>query len=1495
MDAFRQGPMYISSSISATLSQPTTLDQSLSLPYNESLHSDSYYPKVVENGRKVFGDTSSEENITESSTKEKKLTTTPIPSDAEKMSSSSSVTSSSHEESPSPNETDSDPSLRTSRSFDPTGTAHVTYKSQAVAITSSAHCNAGSVDQNASNVIPVPENAVDVQKNAIDYDMDGMQREKVTIPVSPSNSSDANSSAGNTAFGNVGSNLTTHRKGMHSDKTLPLISDSGSSWSVIKEERRKQKMEKKMQQDKDQEVGSDRVSVSRDKSVKTDNQAKRQRHKHKHRSKHHHYHMPANVTNLPGENNTSSGLYRGLIPKVTADPTNNLNYTKPTGPPRSITEKVKQQMMKQQGKAMSGSKHNSHLKPPAEKQKPEQLTSPTVAKGTACSHIAPAKFSSSSKESGAIKNTTCRWQTVTAIEGPKMPPMLSESDRIPKRGRPSKKTSAINLKYKAEKAKAETLKAPVEKQNLVAMYTISENGCYEKLESKPKQNQRSKERAEAFRNELLEITKKTTIQKKTAGAKDVIGAFKAVGVRTRHQASNPIDVDDAKKKLKTKGKIFGGETTTSKGSDKIDVIDENAVYTFSELAKQFKISSSIVYRAMEQAQRSSMSKRVSKSSQKHKDKHVENRAPKPKAEQLKPAEESLPARPALTPQISPKLSAISSASSGEYALEKTGFSLDKADSTSPIKPTSLSSEKSTDLVPDVVKRKKKKKKHKKEKNEVGKKKKKDKKKKSKRKEIRNSSDSVFNLEANEVFSVSSATISPERKEKLKESRKSTEEKYKKVSKHSDKKSRKNSSTVSTETVLKKVDSVSSMSGGDDAYDGGDSSSDIETVSPGSQFQPKLSAVSSGSSSLPVTTVATSTSVTATIFGSGISSIMPTFQGIKEHGGLQQYSEHTKNLAEASLFRVKKHKHKKKKPLSRAKNVIDPEFLSKMEKLVEIFGNMKISPIMRFVPSPFGGQQTSNVFAFEPKSLGGQEHKDLSTSRSKRTTESISTSKLDPDSSLNMSVFCRSQFFQDYGYIKPYMQSSESNFMKSSLKGNAVKPAANNFEFSTDSNTLPVFQKSKSTDSNSSNETSQRVQTPDPSNRDLSDDAKVSNRPKRPAKKTRGWPRGKPRKPRPTSSAVNNESKSTVTSPSQSFEANASCNPKEKKDVTLTPILSQHQNTVDEPLLLVQSSPTKASTSKSNTATTSAASVAPINQDLVDHIKAAITASLSAAAVCSEAVAKTVDSAVASYFHNVKGDATAVQTLLATSTSQRKEKLVEKEQPDTLIKKKRNRVGRPNKYLKLIEKVNELNEDDKCSDKHPKKVWASKHQDSSVSLQTEEAKPKKRGPGRPRKYPSLDGSPPAKVSKKSQDKTSSSKMDSTGKGRVALPVQSSKPDKKSKPSKPLKVVVRGKRTGVGNWESSTKNSKLKTRTKALPFNKEKGSDLHLNLIEEPNDVEDAFGTESSDTVFSSACKGTAKKSLESVVAKLKRKQSTSSPISNSEDGDASPTQEVRKIV
>merc|ERR1711881_467357 len=44
-----------------------------------------------------------------------------------------------------------------------------------------------------------------------------------------------------------------------------------------------------------------------------------------------------------------------------------------------------------------------------------------------------------------------RWQTVTAIQGPKLPPVLSEQDRIPKRGRPSKQMKELNLKLKAKK------------------------------------------------------------------------------------------------------------------------------------------------------------------------------------------------------------------------------------------------------------------------------------------------------------------------------------------------------------------------------------------------------------------------------------------------------------------------------------------------------------------------------------------------------------------------------------------------------------------------------------------------------------------------------------------------------------------------------------------------------------------------------------------------------------------------------------------------------------------------------------------------------------------------------------------------------------------------------------------------------------------------------------------------------------------------------------
>ena len=1534
--------MFINNNLPTPVSTPysTDLHQTLSLPYNDpscTVAGETYFPKPthIETPHDIYSDITPEEGTSGNRNNEKKLTTTPIPSDAEKMSSSSSVSSCSPEESPSSQETDSDQSLLSSR---PSGSKptypviasdsygqfssknHVNQISthSQLPTTSGMNSGEGYMNESLQNQIPVPENVVEIDESSIEFNRVEPAISKNTIPSSSAIVSDQNQTYLNPNQVNSRTDHVNNKEvESRSDYPPSYSAETNSSWSVLKEERRKQKLEKKMLQAKQLEQST---SSGGSKLERVDSQSrKHHRHKHKHRSKHHS--IPPNIIAMPMLNDAHS--YSGLIPKVNADPTNNrkMNY-KPSGPPRSITEKVKQQMMQEKMKAAGLVPKQLPLakSPPLSQPNPvtAQPTAPqppppsSNAKSNSYSHIAPSKFGSVNGEPSSDKNAKCRWQTVTAIEGPKLPPVLSEIDRIPKRGRPSKKMTQINLKFKGDAVKQPNKVVPAqtvsETPNIVSMYTINESGAIEKLENRPKQNQRSKERAEAFRNELLEISKKTIIQKKTAGAKDVVGAFKAVGVRTRKQASNNNVVgerEDNKKKTKVKNKVFGGDSSNSgKPSEKI--IDEDCAYTFSELAKQFKISNSILHRAIEQSHRSSVAKKTVKSSLKQKEKERESSKPSVTVE--KPTESQ------------PPISATDSAKP-EVPLEKP--------SSPPIKPTSLSSEKSADLTYDVAKRKKKKKKHKKEKNELGKKKKnKDKKKKSKRKEAKGLSDGFLTLESNnEVFSGSTlATESSVTGATSKPTKKTLERKSQDMKTPEVEKTLK---PIEPPQILKKVDSLSSLSAVEDECEGGLSSSDVETSLPST-----TESVGTSSGSTPAVASPT-TSAASAVFGSGISAIMPTFQGIKEHGGLQQFSEHTKNLTEGNLFRAKKHKHKKKKLISRAKNVADPEFLSKIEKLVESLRNMRLSS-NGFQTPPFGSKP-SNVFATtfqvkpisnSPKKTHEFSYRDPALNRSKqkhnaRGESSVSrgqTSSKVGDTAI-MSVFCRSVFFKNYGYIKPYTISSKVDLLKSPISQSSLPIARNKFEFTSNSTQkAPVFSKGSSfVNSEARNASLDKAETNVKSNSPQSpaNEAPVNTAQGKSIKRKRGWPRGKPRGSRKQLSAVQDEPEFSGNDGVPIQDVKEMEKPQKSSsnlNLTSTNVVSRESRKPDDsPSSKSNDLPSTTALSSGNTATSTS-----INQDLVNHIKAAITASLSSAVVCSDTVAKTVDSAVASYFQNFDPSSDLVQVKDSLRPMTKGESSKSKPKGDSskpTVKKLTEKSlprGRPSKYAKLSEQLLDSTESSKISDKHPKKLWASKHQSVPTSANT--SKPEKRTPGRPRKYPSVSVEPPAKIQRKGAKALKMGELSKSEESRISaafapppratLTTEQKQPKSTTRGRRPLLAagsnvsvpMIKKQKESTKTLKSRKINMQFATNTEKLSFGAHSSStkDDLLNKTgknRKGNLLDDAEEQNKSD----SSIKGTVKRSLESVVAKLKSKQTPVSLFSNFVDEECSENQSLSKQV
>nr|CAB3263364.1 uncharacterized protein LOC778906 [Phallusia mammillata] len=1335
-------------------------------------------------------DSGSDEN--EDRTGEKKLTTTPLPSDAEKMSSSNSVSSGSHEDSPSPGEpedsrvTVGNPTLSQSA---PSNDYHMNSGGDFGLVDTSISENFSNGDMllneaSMINSIPVPDSVVEIGDVALEYSHHSHHRHS-DVPATASNLPSSTKSPGS---GHQATTLSKTPKGdstkaksavwpseQKASKSKKHLDEMNDSWSVRKENRKR--LHKKHKKSKHQEELPP-TDMEGNATLASEGIAHRgeahSEYRQRHRSKHHHttsdIHQPSSSSSSKSSVSPSPDskpfTYSNLIPKTTADPIGLSSI-----PGKSAWPGEKSKHWDGARKEKTGDKKSKHKKKhntvPAVHHDhkiiaPASLQVPGTSSGSGFTSNQSPKGGSEpghDPNGGGVR----RWQTVTAIQGPKLPPMLSESDRIPKRGRPSKKMKEQNLKFKPSEVPdpvPQTEVKPSESASkMVSMYTINDKGFIEVLNQKPKENRRSKERAEAFRNFLTEISKRSSIQKKTAGAKDVVGAFKQIGVRTRNQASTGTGVGDEKKKRpKGKGKVFGGEPSsvgnnaTSSAPETLKT--EDGMYTFSELAKQYKISNSILYRAMEQSQRS-MTARTKSSKTVQKPKSSLDSGIKPEFNEHEKSSTFRSSEEKPEKKKSPFSVSRQPAEDARRENERRQEDVTRAEVT-PLSGASPSGQlpvsQLDNITSEKTKRKKKKKKHKKEKNEEGKRKKNKDKKKKKKKERRMHETNLVKEERREAAQAdinnnNEVLILP-----YPDDGEITKKKHPKMSGSS-------TSSLGSSAVSTRPESTSSLSGPeeDNAYDGGDSSSDVETPLPIKTTQPIASADVSMQSSAPA-------GITQSVFGSNAaSSPMPSFQGIKEYGGLVQFSEHIRKIEEMHDSKFKKHKHKKKKLVRRSKNIADPAFLYNMEELSHQLSCAKISSTAVFLSA---SSKPDNVFSrdFTRKSrvpnVGGKtvddplSYRDPSKHRFKSKRQGLaapgfgvfsgkasSKKTFDPEQFRHVSTFCRLGFFVEHGLVKPYTGDSPAALLQS-LSAQAPKIQALAFETPRDSingkaNKSQLSDRVKHDDGKSPQPQFQHQPLSETESESASSSTKRSRR-------KRGWPLGKPRGPRAKKSSVD-EDVSTDTSDrypdipdKRPLETNggkaanlensrtASSDIATKSMATKTSVLAKRisrkeKSTAQEGK---QSSETNSDSTQPGQSEKS-----QISTDLVNHIKAAIAASLTSASLPRDVVSKTVDSAVADYLNQmsdtgVNGDGS--KGLLASPTNNKTDK------------KPR---GRPPKQPKLVEKPLGKQDNEKGSEK-PKKLWASKHEiapghkthPNRTNAGTSSSGAKKRGPGRPRKFP-----------------------------------------------------------------------------------------------------------------------------------------------------------------
>ena len=181
-----------------------------------------------------------------------------------------------------------------------------------------------------------------------------------------------------------------------------------------------------------------------------------------------------------------------------------------------------------------------------------------------------------------------KWQTVTAIQALKMPPKMSDNERIPKRGRPSKKIAQHNLKFKRpdkssiaehveKKEKVQIKDVPATISELVSTYTITDSGRMKKVDLKVKENKKNKVRAEAFQSLLDQIAQ---------GTKSITTPVGVVNI-----PSPPKVLSLSPSTTSTTSTVASSQLPRRMNKEDVEVVEE--------LAKQYKISNSIIDRHLD--------------------------------------------------------------------------------------------------------------------------------------------------------------------------------------------------------------------------------------------------------------------------------------------------------------------------------------------------------------------------------------------------------------------------------------------------------------------------------------------------------------------------------------------------------------------------------------------------------------------------------------------------------------------------------------------------------------------------------------------------------------------------------------------------------------------------------------------------------------------------------------------------------------------------------
>nr|XP_039270681.1 uncharacterized protein LOC120345335 isoform X1 [Styela clava] len=981
-----------------------------------------------------------------------------------------------------------------------------------------------------------------------------------------------------------------------------------------------------------------------------------------------------------------------------------------------------------------------------------------------------------------------QWQTVTAVQGPKLPPMLSEQDRIPKRGRPSKKMMQQNLKVKkdAEKEKPPlTLtQIPVAPKpessqsqptqpptNLVSMYTINDKGHMEEIAPKVKENRRSKERTQAFLKFLDEI--------KSASKQQMI-----VNPKFSEKAKTSTE-KSVKRKPRARTKVFGRPVSQPLTDSGIT----ETMYTFSALAHQYKISSSIVERATENLLKSAALKRNKEQSsmlavqQRTSDKNKGAMTKNSKSSNLSAAShcemtktsssQSVTSSAVPVPKVAADKIPITSfkkvRDSGETRSAELISSTTSNSANKPINNSSsqnvvgnnitttssvhvnsnkpqiavaqninenenvpiVVTENAAEFSTNVNKGKHKKKKHKKHKKHKhpdissSKKKKKDKEKKKKLKK-------KFKTKLGYSLTPSSSVslVKPPTKPQLGSeldipdfqniAQKEQEAKSGLLAQGS------NEAFSLNFRQSDRTDNSNPWQQDDIGHDIDDSSSDEASVSPESLVDRSSESFTTSASTNGLSSFAqySNSRIGFGTFSADKSSVSTYFQdkGVMVPALVSPTADHSDSFTTQSQTQTtKKHsKHKKKKFFRKSKNICDPAFLVILDELLQGFEHLKLGPLRK---QQRDRQSTSNTNVFFSIGVNDSSQNKL---RIFRNITTIARSERGSNV-VKGTVFNSSNESVKVSSLKPV---SDSSLNRSSSKNNTIFSSPTS-SIQPENHQTGMVEVTKSiATSNSLPNNTKHVHQGDISSQNTQGAIVLT-------KRKRGWPRGKPRGPKAKKGKVSSKlaksiQKTTNNLPNhKSNSINISPRSNDSLGIAVKKISKKTNDSEVSPRPNV---PTAKYDSKSlsnipahseadNTSSKDTVSQGKtientfndkvLGESLMQQIRMAIEASLPST-IDKDAITKSVDVAVQNYLDNMnKTQQEDFGNKILTQAS------------STLSEKQSG--SRAQVFTSVSPKLN--------ADKHPKKVWACKHQDTEV-IKTSDivpVTPKKR-PGRPRKNP-----------------------------------------------------------------------------------------------------------------------------------------------------------------